>query len=776
MSKLRVALLDVICLSLLIAGIIALWGLRGINVQEDVPATVRVTKGQVTISDPAKHLDRQGSGVQMLRVGERVTVGAGSDAFVIYPNGALSRLTGPAEVGLDESRRVVKKPPILTSVRSKLFGKKSSQPAMTSLSIVAHVIDGDVVTKSVAVSATRSFTMTSPGITLAGGPVSFALTVSPGTPAAIEVGQGALVVGFIARQADGLVPVIIPQLAARQGISVPVIPSDVAGSSRFNDLEARVALVTAGFSAGVAAPDTQGIEFKEDTSGGIRHLAGISVDGSPTVPAPQPLTTRVARTAEIQTAVVVPQLATTAITDQTIADSIPAGFPGNPKIHLLPGNVAQITYAGTTVVGSIDVVDGRVVLHGLPFSVDPPQIEDAVKKAIGAQDLPAVLSLVTSDGGASIGYDRDTLVTGTRTVTTEETVVADSLPHNDSYFETIPTPREISTDWKIVGTNAMLAGVITLLVSTLAGTVSGFVSENESRLARLYRPIGATVTFFRTKGSPLRTIGRWLQPGPFTRGVLLMFFFGAIYSFLALGRGFLAPGSLSVLLTLSFTTGFLALYGPWVRAFIARRMKVEAKVGLNPGQATIAAATVGVSRLFAFKPGLLLGSPAGLKMPQGGLTDKQKMMLNIWSLVFFALLGILTWLLIYFLPQIAVQSWAHDFFKTAKGFVGGLQDWSLAVFAVAVQRLFFGLLPMPRSSGHDIMRRYVAGWTIAFALASFIFIHTQLNQKRPIQALTTKMYITLAVVLAVWALVYLYRRYERRAPGSEPATASVPEN
>jgi len=91
-AVLRILLLDIIFLALLIGGLVALWGFRATDVREDVPATVRVYKGQVAIVDPATGKEERGGGVRTLKVGQRLQVEPGGDSFVFFADGSVSRL------------------------------------------------------------------------------------------------------------------------------------------------------------------------------------------------------------------------------------------------------------------------------------------------------------------------------------------------------------------------------------------------------------------------------------------------------------------------------------------------------------------------------------------------------------------------------------------------------------------------------------------------------------------------------------------------------------
>ncbi|MBF8266510.1 MAG: hypothetical protein HW388_18 [Dehalococcoidia bacterium] len=608
-----------------------------------------------------------------------------------------------------------------------------------------------MTTKSSAASKGKLFELRGPGVVVFPTGASFAVNVPKQGDMSVEVATGQVGIGFVSLQGKSAVPVAVPELAAPKGINIPAVPSGTENTEAVGEMLERVAAAVPALAKGEAT--IEGVDYRQATDAGIVHYVGDSLNGIPLVAPPPVRSHTVTNTKTIEESVVVPGTATVVITDKQLAESIPAGIPGNPKVHILPGGVFQVEYYGVTAICNINIVDGRAEIQGLPFGIDPPQIEDAIKKNIRMQELPALLSIESKDGEATITYATDVMVTRT-TVVTEEIEVPDAIPHTSPYFSSIPTPREISTDWKVVGSNSLMALVITLLVSALAAPVNGFVKENEGRILGAYSPI---VKGTRSVWRLIATLGRllrWCSPGPLTRGVWLMFIFGAIYSFLAVGRGLLSPSGLTILLTLSFTSGFMALYLPWIKSFVARRMKVDAKVGLNPGQLTVAAVTVGLSRVFAFTPGLMLGSPSGLKMPAGGLTEKQEFRIEISGLVSFAVLAALSWGLVFLVVQMSAEPWAAGSFKTAKGFVSGLQDWGLVVFAMSVQALFFSLLPRPQSFSWSFMQKHAAVWGASFALASFVFIHTQLNKQKTILDLTPNMIVT-AVVVAVLAILVL---------------------
>lgn len=771
MRRFRTLLIDIVLIAILIGGLLAFWGLRSTNSQEDIPATIRVSKGQVSILDTFTKSESEGSGVLSLNVGQDLRVDAGSDAFLFYADGSVSRITGPAEVSLLQSQRTVNKPAILTSISRKLFQKTPSSPAETRIEVKARVVRGDVITRTAAPAADVRFELLGPGVivspkTADQGKISFAMTVPEKGDIAVEVGQGQVRVGMVSLDNGQAVPVIVPVLASKQGLNVTRLPEDKEKAGEVNDLIDRVDAAMPGLRPGLGPVTAEGIDFREVTGSDIAYFAGERVDGKPLKPAPA-VVTRNVTTTTITERVITPMTFDYTITDRDIANAISDDFPGDPEVHILPGSVVEFQYWGMTYICSINLVDGRLQITGLPLGFDPPQIQEAIEDNLHSDQRLTLLSVVSSEGKATVTYTDDVVTTMNRTIDDQAAVPA-SLPHTSTYFRSISTPREISTDWKVVGSNALLAILIAIVVSQLGGILNSFVSKHEAHITRAYNPAAKAG---RGVWNGLCTVGRalrWLSPGPFARAVWLMFIFGAVYSFLAVGKGLMGPGGLTVLLTLSFTAGFMALYSPWVKSFIARKMKVDARVGLHPGQLGVAIFSVGVSRGLAFKPGLMLGSPGGLKKGEKPLTDRQDMILESLSLVALVILAILAWTLVFFLPQIGMEPWAADFFKIAHGFVSGLQDWSLAIFAIAVQAVFFGLLPLPRCFGAKLMKKKIIIWVTAFTVTSFVFIHTMINKQGSIQDLTTKMIMMLIIVAIFEVTVFVYKIYQWRRGKGQP--------
>ena len=141
------------------------------------------------------------------------------------------------------------------------------------------------------------------------------------------------------------------------------------------------------------------------------------------------------------------------------------------------------------------------------------------------------------------------------------------------------------------------------------------------------------------------------------------------------------------------------------------------------------------------------------------------------ALSFVALLGAVAWAVVFILPQLSTQASLRGFLRVVPGFTSGLQDWCLAAFAMATQRVFLGLLPLPKSTGDEFLRKNVIVWATPFALVAFVFIHTQLNKERSFVDFTPQVLATfvVALVLGGAAQIYTMRQNSRRSSGSKRA-------
>jgi len=764
-------LADILLLSAVVLGIIALWGLLPTESREEVPATLRVVQGKASVLTPGGRNEQTVGSLASLSPGARLRVPAGGDAFLLYADGSVSRVTGPVDMVIEESTRTLRKPAVLTRMLAMVRGSAPPPPDEVSVVVKARVLRGEVINKVAPPSSRNSlFELKAPATIVIGGSTSFIMAVRDNGETSVEVGQGTVRIAMVSASGPALTPVIIPQLASRQGVLIPALASGAATTPEVRDVLSSLETTLPRLDGASGPISVGGISFREVRSGDIPYLVGERSDTAQLRAfASRPSQPQTA--AAVQAKTTVPGSKTFVLTDRDLGSNLPPPFPPGTKIHVLAGNAVKVETGDMTVVATVSAVDGRLDIRGLPLDVNPAQVSQALveRLGIGGQTPPPFLSVSSESGRLSFMYATDVITQQAGVSGVQSAEAPPSLPRTAEYFKTIPTPREVSTDWKVVGSNVFLAALIAYLISVFSGFANAFVSKRETHLAgHVNRVTRVAVQVAGWRGLKGRAIS-WISNARFTRAVLMMFLFGLLYSFLSSGTGLFGPGGLTIFLTLSLTTGFFALYEPWVRSFVARRMKLTAKVALYPGQAAVAFVSVAISRLLSFTPGLMLGKLSELVMPEQGPTPKQKMTLGVVSLVSVAGLGTTAWGAAFALPIISQQQWAQGFFRTAQGLTSWIQDWCLAAFAMAVQRVFTELLPLPKSTGQEILRRNLIVWGIPFALAVFLFIHTQMNRQKNLLELTPQVYVTFAavVLLGVAAQIYTIRESRRKSTAAE---------
>ena len=767
-------LADILLLSAVVLGIIALWGLLPTESREEVPATLRVVQGKASVLTPGGQNEQIVGSLASLSPGARLRVPAGGDAFLLYADGSVSRVTGPVDMVLEESTRTVNKPAVLTRMLAMVRGSAPPPPDEVNVVVKARVLRGEVINKVAPPSSRNSlFAVKAPPTIVVGGNTSFITAVRDDGETSVEVGQGAVRIAMVSASGPALTPVIIPQLASRQGVLIPALASGAATPPEVRDVLSSLEATLPRLDGASGPISVGGIGFREVRSGDIPYLVGERSDTAQ-------LRTFASRPSQPQTAAAVeakttvPGTKTFVLTDRDIGSNLPPPFPPGTKIHILAGNAVKVETGSLTVVSTVSAVDGRLDIRGLPLDVNPAQVSQALAERLGAsgQTPPPFLSVSSEPGRLTFTYATDVVTQQAGVSGVQPTETPPSLPHTTEYFKTIPTPREVSTDWKVVGSNVFLAALITYLISVFSGFANTFVKKRETHLAgHVDRVARAVVQVAGWRGLEGRAIS-WISGARFTRAVLMMLLFGLLYSFLSSGTGLFGPGGLTIFLTLSLTTGFFALYEPWIRSFAARRMKMAAKVALYPGQVAVAFVSVAISRLFSFTPGLMLGKLGGLAMSEQEPTPKQKLTLDVVSLVSVAGLGTAAWGVAFVLPIVSQQQWAQGFFRTAQGLTSWIQDWCLVVFAMAVQRVFAELLPLPKSTGQEIMRRNLLVWGVPFALALFLFIHTQMNRQKGLLEVTPQVYVTFAAVILLGLAAQVYTIREGR---KKPTAAEAPQ-
>ncbi|MEX2246922.1 MAG: FGLLP motif-containing membrane protein [Dehalococcoidia bacterium] len=287
----------------------------------------------------------------------------------------------------------------------------------------------------------------------------------------------------------------------------------------------------------------------------------------------------------------------------------------------------------------------------------------------------------------------------------------------------IPAPNDISFDSGVIATNLSLMGITVLVVLLTAQLFNETISENrheiEALLRRSVAPLRPALDGITgSLGSSLPGIGLVRSFGlPVVVLGLTAVIYGAAEPNFGLNQNSLIVAA-SVLVCVGGTT-YLTEGG---EAFLARFRYGQA-TGLRPFPFAIliAAASVGLSRLAQFEPGVIYGfvgtavflRPSTMTVEQAGKTA------FVPSAALLAVsLG--AWFLVIPLRSLT------DGTDATLPLVA--ESVAAAVFVVGVQSLFFNMIPMSFMNGEKIWQWHKGVWLGLTAISTLLFWHVFLNQ------------------------------------------------
>ncbi|GEM_PF-2032067 len=740
-------------LTLLAIVFVGLWGFVPVHVDEEVPANLRVVQGEVVLKKRGQSEWRQAKGLASLPGGSSVRVEAGADAFLVHFDGGVSRLTGPVEVQLAESRRKIDGPSTFGGVLVRLLGKEPTGHVSVSTNTALRMVAGTLVSRASS-SANSKLLIIGPNYRALAPPgAAFRTGVVQDKETWWESLKGTTGLGTVNVTGDTATPVVIPALGPGSRILMPNVPAGYADNDKVKDLSGRLAKALPQLK-GTVATTVEGIAFRVAAdSPRVPYLVGNSIPlaaGPATAPAAPGFKSELSQPASAETLLAVPGMEQRAVGDAEISNHLPSGV----KAHVVDGNVVEVTYLGAVYTVRVDVVEGKLQFSGLPLGLDPgPQLE-----RFGA-DVPMFLSVETREGEARLTYfpEGTTPTSGPQNGTTEEVPL---VPHTTPYFASIPTPDEVSTDWRVVGANGLLAAWAMFLVRILTTLASTLLRTQEANLKKVLSP---AARLFQAATRVPRDIASALSRRPASRsaeiaGMVLLY--GLVFSFLDARFAPWAGKGLNVLPAIALSTAFVGQIDPTIRSMMLTRWGIAHSFGIYPANLGIAISSVAFSRVAALTPGILIGTPGGLKAT--GLQDDQKYKLALWGTAAVFGVGMAAWAFTFVLPRLSLA--APSVFASLKGPVSLFQDVALLVFAAALTRVFFGLLPLPQGTGATVWKKSKVLWLVSFGIAAFIFFHTLFNRNNGLSQLMEERgalvlgFLGLSMALAVVALLFSRRR------------------
>lgn len=358
-------------------------------------------------------------------------------------------------------------------------------------------------------------------------------------------------------------------------------------------------------------------------------------------------------------------------------------------------------------------------------------------------------------------------------------------------YNALPTPLQISTDPRVVGTNLFVAILVALLFGLTSTVLNDTLNANRdvfdnSRLGRalaaLKRAIGAATRRLGTVALPggragaeeaTAAAGRRPRIRDIVQVGLFLVVTALIACFLEPSFRFLTWPSVGVFFAMLLSVGLVNMTYEGSQVVAARRFRLDAALRLNPIGILVALGCVLLSRAVGFVPGYLYGVAGGYALGAAAdLSRRREAAIGGTALASTLLLALLAWGLT--IPTSLLIDAVGDS-KLLAGLFGSLQDGLLTIFFVGLEVVFLEMFPLRPTNGAVLFQWSKVVWGAAFGVVGFIALHTLLTpdsayldtvRNNSLGLLLGMLALYSALTFGLW--YYFERRRLRQAAGVCP--------
>lgn len=342
----------------------------------------------------------------------------------------------------------------------------------------------------------------------------------------------------------------------------------------------------------------------------------------------------------------------------------------------------------------------------------------------------------------------------------------------------VPTPLEVSTEPRVIGANLFLAILMALIFGATSTVLSNMLRDEEDTIRGWLDKLGILKLF--PKGAwwgASRSVAR----GCLTLPIFLLIFalYGIIFAFLERGTSILSRSGALLAVTLAFSVGLISMAGDIAQRFVARFWRKDAKFRIYPANLILAVLSVVGSRLFVLTPGLVFGTPGGVDVNIDEARRGREVTLGFATFATLVVLGGLGWAISGGVQVALNRPLDTRVANLAIAAFSAAQDTSLAVFLVAMETMFFEMLPLAYGLGQTFFRWSKFVWLLLFAPVAFLFSHTLLNPSSGfLESFGVSnvrfMWLVLFVLVGVTAGLWFYFNVLREMMSGPPAAPPPP--
>jgi hypothetical protein len=356
---------------------------------------------------------------------------------------------------------------------------------------------------------------------------------------------------------------------------------------------------------------------------------------------------------------------------------------------------------------STGVLNLRELIPGLP---EPPPI-DTSGLPLPEESLPEVPEIPQLQAGES--------------VTLSDYVARQPL------LARVPAPQQLAKAPQVIGANAFLAILMALIFGATSTVLGNMLREEEHRIQAWLHALGISKLV-----NWIGRVFRWGTSRGVQRGCLtlplivaIIALYGIIFAFLQAGTSIFSRSGVFLAMTMAVSVGLVSFAGDVARRFLGRLWHTRSRFNLYPVNLLVAFATVVASRLLVLHPGIVFGTPGGADMdlPEGSQGARREVVIAFATLALLALIGGAGWVLSGAVLSLLDVPFDARVAQVAAGLLGAGQNLSLAVFLVALETMFFEMIPLAYTDGQTIFKWSKIGWAVLFVPVAFLFNHALLN-------------------------------------------------
>lgn len=375
-------------------------------------------------------------------------------------------------------------------------------------------------------------------------------------------------------------------------------------------------------------------------------------------------------------------------------------------IRRLLGLVVSLGFFGCTAVvvvifstGLLDITD-FIQVDG---QLAPPDLS-------GEGVLPTVPDVTVPQVGVAPG----------EVVTLGDQVAARPLLSN------VPAPSELSTEQPVISANVFLAIIMALLFGFVTTVLGNMLRDEEETIRAFLEAIG--IFKLLPKGAAWwsrRSITRTFFTLPLI--VFIFALYGILFALLEKGTQILSQSGAFLAVTLAFSVGMVSMAGDFSQRFVAWLWREDSHFRIYPANLLIAGLSVVLSRVIVLSPGLIFGTPGGVDVKVDEARQGRRVTLSLVTVATVIAVGALGWSVSEAIATALQQPLDSRVADATAGLIQAAQNTSLAIFLVALETVFFELVPLAYGLGQTIFRWSKIVWAILFVPVAFLFNHALLN-------------------------------------------------